>query len=96
MTSYTQTILSLAAGSLILTGCSIPYIYEGSPAPSTTEAAFLYKGINFGANRDADFKKGVIDGCTTASGKYRKDHNSFNSSTSYRTGWESGRLKCKG
>ncbi len=56
----------------------------------------LSKGIHFGTHRDTDFKKGVIDGCATASGKYRKDHTSFNTSLSYRTGWENGRLKCKG
>ena len=95
MRSYQKAIITAAAGSLILSGCSIPYIYNDAPKVTVQESAFVYKGINFGKNRDADFKRGVIDGCTTASGKYSKDHSSFNASSSYRTGWEDGRLKCK-
>jgi hypothetical protein len=96
MKSYRKTAIILVAGSFMLSGCAIPYLYHTATAPSSQEASFVYQGINFGTNRDADFKRGVKDGCTTASGAYAKDHASFNTSSSYRTGWENGRLKCKG
>lgn len=95
MKSHQIAIITVVMGSFILSGCSIPYIYNDAPKATVKESVFVYKGINFGKNRDADFKRGVIDGCTTASGKYSKDHSSFNANLSYRTGWEDGRLKCK-
>ena len=58
--------------------------------------SYIYKGINFGVERNDAFKRGVQDGCLTASGTYRKDHESFNTSTSYRDGWGDGRLQCHG
>jgi len=91
-----KTIILVAVGSLILSGCSIPYIYEPAPKVYAQTDAFIYKGINFGENRDVDYQQGVKHGCSTAGGSYTKDHNSFNTSPSYRTGWEAGRLKCKG
>ena len=57
---------------------------------------YIYKGINFGADRDANFKKGVQDACKTADGDYTKDHQMFKNDISYRVGWEDGRLNCKG
>jgi len=55
---------------------------------------YTYKGMNFGSNRTASFKRGVVDGCTTAAGDYRKDHKAFNSDQNYRVGWGDGRLQC--
>jgi len=62
----------------------------------THENDYVYQGINFGSDRDASFKKGVQDACKTADGDYTKDHNLFKANTSYRIGWEDGRLQCKG
>ena len=56
--------------------------------------SYIYKGINFGLNRNEAFKKGVHDGCTTASGVYTKNHEAFNQDRSYRDGWGDGRLLC--
>jgi len=66
-----------------------------SSGPSLTNA-YIYNGINFGSNRNVDFKYGVRDACRTADGNYIKDHELFKTSESYRVGWEDGRLQCKG
>lgn len=57
---------------------------------------YIYQGINFGSDRDANFKQGVQDACKTADGDYTKNHNQFRKNESYRIGWEDGRLQCKG
>jgi hypothetical protein len=57
---------------------------------------YVYKGINFGPDRDVNFQKGVQDACKTADGDYTKDHQMFKTNESYRVGWEDGRIKCKG
>jgi len=56
---------------------------------------FIYNGINFGADRDASYKQGVQDGCTTTAGDYTKDSNRFKADQSYGVGWADGRLKCE-
>ena len=58
--------------------------------------SYVYNGIDFGAERDENFKQGVKDACRTADGYYTKDHALFNTDLSYKDGWEDGRLKCKG
>jgi hypothetical protein len=78
----------LTATGLLLTACTSSGI--------SLENAYIYNGINFGADRDASFKHGVKDGCKTSDGDYTKDHNLFNNSESYKVGWEDGRLQCKG
>lgn len=55
---------------------------------------YMYKGMNFGYNRDVNFKQGVQDGCQTASGAYVKNHTLFNNDESYKFGWGEGRIKC--
>jgi len=55
---------------------------------------YTYKEMNFGSNRTTSFKRGVVDGCDTAAGDYRKDHNAFNIDQNYRMGWGDGRLQC--
>jgi len=78
---------------LLLTACT------SSSLPSTSYnkgGAYIHNGVNFGSGRDASFKHGVRDGCRTSGGNYSKDHNLFNNSESYKTGWEDGRLQCKG
>jgi len=84
----TKHILGSLFIGFILTACS------------TTEPMhqndYIYQGINFGADRNLDFQKGVQDACKTADGDYTKDHKKFNNNESYRIGWEDGRLQCKG
>ncbi len=87
-TKNTLIITASIATGLLLTACT------SNSVPSRN--SYVYNGINFGADRDANFKHGVRDGCKTSDGDYVKDHNLFNSSESYKVGWEDGRLKCKG
>ncbi len=82
-----KILLTIAVG-LLLTACT-----SSEVAPAN---AYIYNGINFGADRNADFKQGVRDACRTADGDYTKDHNKFNNNESYKIGWEDGRLQCKG
>lgn len=74
----------------LLTGCTSSLSYN------LTKDSFIYQDINFGSNRNKNFKLGVIDACRTADGIYTKNHKKFNSNKSYRVGWKLGRLKCKG
>ena len=77
----------LAVG-LLLSACS---------SSSVTHANdYVYNNINFGPDRDVNFKQGVRDACKTADGDYTKDHQLYRNDISYRVGWEDGRLKCKG
>ncbi|MCD6212212.1 MAG: hypothetical protein J7J02_04430 [Sulfurovum sp.] len=90
---YTKTLITstaIAAGFLLsaCTSSALPPLSGGN--------AYIYNGINFGSDRDASFKHGVRDGCRTSDGDYTKDHNLFNNSESYKTGWEDGRLQCHG
>lgn len=87
---YTKILITSSA---IITGL----LLSACTSSSVTHANdYVYQGINFGADRDASFKKGVQDACKTADGDYTKDHNLFNNNTSYLIGWEDGRLQCKG
>lgn len=61
----------------------------------TPANSYIYQDINFGVDRNVDFKQGVQDACLTASGSYKKDSYMFKNNESYRVGWKSGRLKCK-
>jgi len=56
--------------------------------------SYVYKGMDFGSDRNDAFKRGVQDGCRTASGSYTKDHEAFKANISYRDGWGNGRLQC--
>ncbi|SFV50733.1 hypothetical protein MNB_SV-6-1836 [hydrothermal vent metagenome] len=66
----------------------------GSPKASPND--FVYNNHNFGPNRNLEYKAGVVDGCKTSSGDYTKNHGKFKLSEDYHSGWEHGRLKCKG
>lgn len=81
------TTTALVTG-LLLTACT-------SSTPSM-ENAYIYNGINFGSNRNADFQQGVRDACRTSDGDYTKNKTLFDDNESYRIGWEDGRLQCKG
>ena len=87
-----ETLLTIAAG-LLLTACTSSDVV--TPGVASTNA-YIYQGINFGADRNTDFKEGVRDACKTADGDYTKDHTKFNNNESYKIGWEDGRLQCKG
>ena len=86
----TKILLNTAAivAGLLLTACTSSGV--------SMENGYMHNGINFGADRNDDFKQGVRDACKTADGDYTKDHNLFNNNTSYRIGWEDGRLQSKG
>ena len=87
---YTKTLITTTAlvAGLLLSACT--------SSSMTLEDDYVYQGINFGSDRDANFKQGVRDACRTADGDYTKDHTKFNNNESYRIGWEDGRLQCKG
>ncbi len=55
---------------------------------------FCYKGHNFGRNVSEEYKKGVIDGCHTGEGHFRRDYTLSGSSADYKTGWDDGRGYC--
>jgi len=81
------------AGTLLLTGCGKAPNLDGT---SASAGDFVYRGHNFGSNRDADYKRGVKDGCRTSDGDYTKNHALFKSESDYHVGWEHGRMHCKG
>ncbi|HEC45199.1 MAG TPA: hypothetical protein ENI25_00080 [Epsilonproteobacteria bacterium] len=87
---YTKILIATTAivTGLLLAACT------SSSLPSGND--YVYQGINFGSDRNANFKKGVQDACRTADGDYTKNHDQFKNNKNYRIGWEDGRLKCKG
>jgi len=83
--------------TLVLTALVAVLIFSACTSSSiNSNNNYFYNGINFGADRDASFKKGVKDACNTANGNYTKNHYMFNNNKSYKDGWEDGRLQCKG
>ncbi len=85
-------IKTLILPTLLLTGL---FLTACTSSPSS-QSDYNYKGINFGSDRNVDFRQGVRDACKTADGYYTKNHNLFKSNKGYRIGWEEGRLQCKG
>ncbi len=79
--------LLMACSAFLLSACTSSTISHNN---------YIHKGINFGSDRDANFKKGVRDACRTVDCGYTKDLNKFKNNESYRIGWEDGLLKCKG
>ncbi len=82
-----------ASGVLLLTGC-------GNTAPQLPGSTgggdhYVYRGHDFGPDRDSDYRAGVVDGCRTTDGDYTKNHALFKTNESYHAGWEHGRLHCK-
>ena len=85
-------LLSLLAVAMIsLLGCVGS---ESSVAPNRDN--FIYRGHDFGPDRDMAFQQGVMDGCKTSDGDYTKNHTAYETDESYHIGWEDGRLHCKG
>jgi hypothetical protein len=80
-------VLSILMG-VSFTACT------SSSGPSNN--SYIYNGIDFGSNRNYEFKRGVQDACHTADGQYTKNRELFNNNISYKTGWEDGRIRCHG
>jgi len=59
------------------------------------QGGFVYSGIYFGKNFNPDYKQGIVDGCITAKGKYKKSHRLFNINNDYNKGWFLGRKRCR-
>ncbi len=83
-----KKLLLLIYSVFLLTACT---------SPSTTyHSDFRHKGISFGTDKNADYKKGVIDACRPIDCGYIKDINRLENNKSYRRGWDEGLSKCKG
>ena len=92
MNTFKLALASLfMTGTLFISGCG-----GGPSMGSVSDADFVYHGHNFGENRNADYKHGVKDGCTTSDGNYKKNHTLYKNDLSYHDGWEHGRLHCTG
>ncbi len=92
MKSGIKKAVAVSAMALMISGCggiTIPYVGQVGGGEH-----FVYTGHDFGADRNEDYKKGVMDGCKTAQGDYMKNHELFQSNDHYRAGWEHGRLHC--
>jgi len=92
--------MNLTKGTLLAASLSIVIFLSGcvSPAPNIVpgEEDFIYRGHDFGPDRDAAYRQGVKDGCRTSDGDYTKNHAAYETEESYHMGWEHGRLHCKG
>ncbi len=78
----------IANALFYLTGCqskSIPKHKDG----------YYYSGVYFGKVFSTNHQNGIIDGCITAKGTYKKSHILFNNDQAYNDGWFLGRNKCK-
>jgi hypothetical protein len=82
-------------GILIMTGVLLSACAPSLDVVEPGKQNYVYNGVDFGINRDENFKQGVRDACRTAKGDYTKNHALFNNNLSYKDGWESGLLKCK-
>ncbi len=78
-----------------LLACSA-FLLNACTSSTVSHNNYVHKGINFGSDRDSDFKKGVRDACRPIGCDYTKDNNKLKNSESYRLGWQEGQLKCKG
>ncbi|PTB83884.1 hypothetical protein C9926_00630 [Sulfurovum lithotrophicum] len=67
----------------------------GSSKVPASQGGFTHSGIYFGKHFPAKYKQGIIDGCTTAKGNYKKSHRLFNTNTDYNSGWFLGRNRCR-
>jgi hypothetical protein len=87
-----STLLVIAVtAAVFLSGC-----VSSAPGVVPGEEDFIYRGHDFGPDRDAAYRQGVKDGCRTSDGDYTKNHAAYETGESYHTGWEDGRLHCKG
>ncbi len=72
----------------LFVGCSSAKIPE-------RKGGFTYSSIYFGKVLNPNLKHGIIDGCTTAKGKYQKIHYLFKNNNYYNKGWFLGRNRCR-
>ena len=80
-----------ASAAILLSGC-VSAVSDAVPG----NGDFIYRGHDFGPDRDTNYRKGVLDGCRTTDGDYTKNHALYETNESYHAGWEHGRLHCKG
>jgi hypothetical protein len=87
-----STLLVIAVtAAVFLSGC-----VSSEPSIAPSGDAFIYRGHDFGPDRNSEYRQGVMDGCRTSDGDYTKNHAAYETGESYHTGWEDGRLHCKG
>ena len=83
---FSITLLFVLNGCIPSGGRCFPYMEKAG--------YFCYKGHNFGRNVSTDYKKGVIDGCHTGEGYFRRNYALSASSVDYKKGWDIGRAHC--
>ena len=89
MTKSRKISLLLFSSTLfICIGC-------GSGKVPESQGGFTHSGIYFGKNFSPDYQQGIVDGCTTSKGKYKKSHRLFNINNDYNKGWFLGRKRCR-
>ena len=79
---------------ILMASCVL--LFSACTSSTISHKNYVHKGINFGSDRDSDFKKGVRDACRAIGCDYTKDHKKLKNNESYRLGWKEGQLKCKG
>ena len=89
-------MLKINIASLFFMGV-IPLLLQNcaSTKVSALEGGFTYSGIYFGSYLPFKYQQGIIDGCTTAKGNYKKSHILFNKDIDYYHGWFLGRNRCR-
>jgi hypothetical protein len=91
-----SSLLLLAITVLFLGACKDPHIKKHDKKPHTKSSdRYYYEDIYFGKYLPKEYKKGIVDGCTTAKGKYQKSHTLFKTNKYYEDAWFVGRNKCK-
>ncbi|HEY9189724.1 MAG TPA: hypothetical protein VIM88_02565 [Sulfurovum sp.] len=73
---------------LSATGC------ESKKEPEK-EVGYTYSGVYFGKDFSHTYQQGIMDGCITAKGTYKKSHTLFNTDQDYHDGWFLGRNRCR-
>ena len=86
--SKTKQILLYVSIVNIFTACSTPEVPK-------SKGGYYYSHIYFGSYLSSFYKLGIVDGCITAKGDYRKSHRLFRENNDYQNGWFLGRNKCK-
>jgi len=84
----TISIISLGYILFSFSGCTSSHVPE-------SEGGYYHEKIYFGKNFSVNYKKGIVDGCTTSKGHYKKSHSLFNNNNDYNEGWFLGRKRCK-
>ena len=82
--------------SLFIVGTTLLVLQScGSSKVSAAQGGFTHSGIYFGKHFPPNYQQGIVDGCTTAKGYYKKSHTLFNRSIDYNNGWFLGRSRCR-